>query len=364
MKAVVLSKQQKWLRFLLPVPVGMVVYVMILLVFDTLDQLGANFFSQEVVVTILFSFILMELLRIALNAIERRYPLALTMARDDEQTNVFKVSSQSLRIYLIPLLALLIAIVIISLLVSVYYSFVLLISDYRTELIVFNGVYGVVAILYAIIHVSNSFLAVHKQIHYRQEKELRKGMETDLEKFKMQINPQLLYDGLESLISIVHAEPRMAEQFVNQLSKIYRYNLDHRHAELVDLAKELELSRCLLHLLNIKHHKAISFSHQLSDECLGRQIIPCTLSSLIQEVVRRSIVNAYQPLCIRVEQRDDVLLLSCNHNPKIGLNGDGEWDLSLINKAYAFFTDQRQLEVTYHNQYLHITIPLFDIEEE
>ncbi|WP_439184362.1 histidine kinase [Carboxylicivirga taeanensis] len=364
MKGLAINKQQKWLRFLLPFPVGVVVYVLILLVFDTLNQFSSNFFSQEVAVTIVLAFILMEALRTLLNAIDKRFPLVSELPFDNEEAHGVSGITHSLRIVLIPLVSLLISVMIITPLVSIYFYSVLIISDFNTELVVFNGVYGIVAILYGIIHVSTSFLAVHKQIHYRQEKELRRGMESDLEKFKMQINPQLLYEGLENLISIVHAQPRMAEQFINQLSKIYRYNLDHRHVELVELKKELELSKTLLYLLNVKHNNAIMLELNLTEESLHRQVIPCTISVLIQELVNRTIINEFQPLHICLEIKDGELYLVSRHNPKIGLNGSAEWNLSLINNAHAFLNDNKQLKVVQNQQYLHINIPLFEIEEE
>jgi len=364
MKTITISKQQRWLRFLLPFPIGVVVYILILLVFDSLEQFSSNFFSQEVAVTIFLSFALIETQRVLLNAVDRRFPLQIRLLNIEEEEQVkAKWTNHSLRIILVPLISLLFSLIVISLLVGIYFSFVLMISDFNTELIVFNAVYGIVAILYSIIHVSTSFLAVHKQIHYKQEKELRKGMETDLEKFKMQINPNLLYDGLENLISIVHVEPKLAEQFVNHLSKIYRYNLDNRHVELVDLKKELELSVSLLHLLNVRHKDAIVFKYNLPDDWFAHQIIPCTISTLIQEVVNRSIVNAFQPINIQLNKVGDQLVFCCDNNPKISLNGESTWNLSLINKAYSFYNNQ-QLEITHNNQQINIIIPLFEIEEE
>ncbi len=358
-----ISKQQKWLRFLLPFPIGVVVYILILLVFDSLEQFGSNFFSQEVAITIFLSFVLLETQRLLLNATDRRFPLKMQIISGEEECVPTKSVNHSLRIVLVPLISVLFSLILISLLVSIYFSFVLSISDFYTELIVFNAVYSIVAILYSIIHVSTSFLAVHKQIHYKQEKELRKGMETDLEKFKMQINPKLLYDGLENLISIVHVDPKLAEQFVGHLSKIYRYNLDNRHVELVDLKYELDLSSSLLHLLNVQHKNMISFTYNLPDDWFEHQVIPCTISTLIQEVVNKSIINSFQAINISLNMVGDKLVFICNDNPRIGFNGESTWNLSLINKAYSFFNNQ-QLEIVRNNQQLHINIPLFEIEEE
>ncbi len=363
MKVNIIDKQQKWLRFLLPFPIGIIAYILILLVFDSLAQLGTNFFSQEVAITIFLAFLLLEGQRLLLNAIDKYFPIPIS--KEDAVSSMLgqKMPSHSLRIFIVSLLSVLFAIILISAVVSIYFSMILLIRDYTSELIVFIGVYGILAILYAIIHVSTSFLAIHKQIHYRQEKELRKGMESDLEKFKMQINPQLLYDGLENLISIVHSQPKLAEQFVNHLSRIYRYNLDNRHVELVDLKQELQLTTSLLHILNVKHNNAIEFKHQLPEDWYQQQIIPGTISTLIQEAVGRSIINEYQPMIIQLKQVDGTLVFSCANNPKIALNGKSKWNISHINKAYAFFNGNK-LEIEQNNQQLNINIPLFEIEEE
>lgn len=360
--------QNKWLRFLLPIPVGITVYVLILLIFDSLQQLADNFFSQEVMITIVLSFILLESQRVFLKLIDKKYPLklnhsAIESTSEESESEAAQPFAQSLRIIVIPFASLIFSVVIITPLVWAYFSYLLELVGFSTELIVFNAVFGIVAIIFSMIHVSSSFLAVHKQIHYIREKELRKNLEHDLEKFKLQINPELLYDSLENLISIVHTDTKAADQYIDHLSRIYRYTLDARKIELVTLEQEIAQSYSLLYLLNLKHKGAIHFNHQLSEERLLHQVVPGTLPTLINETVKRTIVNELQPIEINLKEENQNLKYCCTNNPKINFEHHQEWQLSLLNKAYQFFSEKK-LDVYHNNTTIQVTIPTFEIEEE
>jgi len=360
------STLNKWLRFLLPIPTGIIVYILILLVFDTLDQLGSHFFSDEVVVTIVFSFIVLELQRIALNIVDKRFPVKIHQS-ESEETNedesTIKPNSASSRIIIIPLFSLLLSVIVISILVIIYFTYGLGLKDFYRELVVFNGVFGIVSVVYAIIHVSTTFLAVNKQIHYIREKELRKSLEHDLENYKLQINPQLLYDSLENLISIVKHDKKMAETIINQLSNIYRYILDTRHIELVKISEELKNLNSLLYILNIKYNGALRLTDTLNTESKQKQIVPGTISTLVIELCKRSIINPYQPLEIKLSSEDNLLLFNSGNNPKITLDGLNHWNLNQLNKAYDFFSSHRP-NISENDHEVNISIPLFEIEEE
>ena len=359
------STLNKWLRFLLPIPTGIIVYILILLVFDTLNQLGSHFFSDEVAITIIFSFILLEVQRLVLNYTLHKYPIKIldTSINESEQNETTKTSGASTRIIIISLISLIISIVIISILVFLYFTYVLQLTDIQRELIVFNGVFGIVSVVYAIIHVSTSFLETNKQINYIREKELRKSLEHDLENYKLQINPQLLYDSLENLISIVKQDKKMAESIIQHLSGIYRYILDTRHIELVSVAEELRNLNSLIYILNIKHNGAIRITDALDDECNGMQIIPGTISTLLTEVCNRSIINQYQPLEVNLSGVDKHLIFKATNNPKITQESLNHWNINHLNKAYDYFSSQRP-EIFEEDKEININIPLFEIEEE
>nr|WP_321451191.1 histidine kinase [uncultured Carboxylicivirga sp.] len=360
------SNLNKWLRFLLPIPTGIIVYILILLVFDTLNQLGSHFFSNEVVVTIIFSFILLEIQRLILNYTDKRFPINLINQTEEENQNnetLLKAPGASNRIIIIPLFSLLVSIIIITTLVTLYYTYGLGLSDFNHELIVFNGVFGIVSVVYSIIHVSTSFLAVNKQLNYIREKELRKSLEHDLENYKLQINPQLLYDSLENLISVVKHDKKMAETIINHLSGIYRYVLDTRHIELVSVADELKNLNSLIYILNYKYNGTIHITDAIDENCNYNQIVPGTIATLLTELCNRSIINQYQPLEINLSSYNQHLLLKASNNPRIILENQAGWNINHLNRAYDYFGSERPV-INNKNDEVHINIPLFEIEEE
>ncbi|TAJ09736.1 histidine kinase [Marinilabiliaceae bacterium JC017] len=363
--------QNNWLRLLIPIPVGMVVYTLILLVFDSLNQLSENFFSREAMVTILFTYLLLEGQRLFLLFIEKHFPLQskkLTTLTTESDT-IPDLPNKKRRSYtgtiLIQLFAsLLFSIALISIVVSIYYRFYLGFIGYHTELIVFNAVFAIVSIVYNMIHSSTHFLAFHSQILYLKEMELRKSLEHDLERFKLQINPSLLYQSLENLIAIVHSDPKLAENYIDHLSRIYRYTLDARQNELVCVSQELKIVDSLLLLLNVKYQGALSFDYSLNTIVKNKQIVPGTLQLLIQQAIERNIISGMQPLIIKLENgAEDHINFSFNDNEKLTLNESSQINLNHINKAYAFFSN-KTLTHTIKSNKVHIEIPVFEVEEE
>lgn len=66
-----------------------------------------------------------------------------------------------------------------------------------------------------------------------------------LENLKNQLNPHFLFNNLSVLSSLVYQNQDKAVDFINELSKVYRYVLDSKNAELVNLQRRVRFSRTL-----------------------------------------------------------------------------------------------------------------------
>jgi len=126
------------------------------------------------------------------------------------------------------------------------------------------------------------FLNQQNQIKLSKEDNKRKELEYQLESFKNIVNPQLLYTNLETLITLIHKDKDVAEEFVDRLSMVYRYMLTNRNNELVELNQELHALENLLYLLNEKYNQNISFNAQVDEEYMSKQIIPGALQLLTE----------------------------------------------------------------------------------
>src|SRR5205823_11581550 len=62
------------------------------------------------------------------------------------------------------------------------------------------------------------------------------------ESLKQQLNPHFLFNSLTSLSSLILQDQKVAKQFLDQMSKIYRYILKNRDNELVPLIEDVKLA--------------------------------------------------------------------------------------------------------------------------
>ncbi len=66
------------------------------------------------------------------------------------------------------------------------------------------------------------------------------NLQSQFETLKNQVNPHFLFNSLNVLNSLISLDPELAEKFTGQLSKIYRYVLEHKSEDVVPLSTEMD----------------------------------------------------------------------------------------------------------------------------
>ena len=92
----------------------------------------------------------------------------------------------------------------------------------------------------------------------------KQNLAHQLEIFNNEINPDLLFQSLETLIPLVHHDPGTAENFVDRLATVYRYILDNRKKELVSVEEEIQASKNLIYLFKEKY--PVQLNYELKNE--------------------------------------------------------------------------------------------------
>src|SRR5688572_4742224 len=89
---------------------------------------------------------------------------------------------------------------------------------------------------------------------------------------KNQLNPHFLFNALTSLNSLIFENQQLASDFLQQLSKVYRYVLQHKEKETVSVLTELDFIKHYIYLLKIRFKDAIEFNIELGDEIKMKEI--------------------------------------------------------------------------------------------
>jgi two-component system LytT family sensor kinase len=105
-----------------------------------------------------------------------------------------------------------------------------------------------------------------------------------------QLNPHFFFNSLTSLNSLIHKDQHLASEFLQQLSKVYRYMLDNKTKELVTLRAEVSFLENYIQLLKTRFGKGIEVNINLTNEADTKLIVPVSLQIMIENAVKHNII--------------------------------------------------------------------------
>jgi two-component system, LytTR family, sensor kinase len=336
-------------RLFFPPVYGLLVYVLVLLIFDSIQQLEENFFSEEALLCIGLTYALSESLRLVLLAINRIFP-------------EFRSVQRRIFIYLAANLSC--SLLVITLGVSAYFVWVLGYPSFQTELLTLNSIFLVSTVLYTLVYFGIYYLHHFNQRRLEQEKKMREKMEFQVNALKTDVNPQLLYASLETLIQVLHHDPDEADAFIHDLSKIYRYALENKKRDMVPVAAEIEAARNIVKLYNYIHQNRIKLNFKASTiftELDQKLLLPGTLQKLVEHAINRSLITQHTPLQLYLRlESEQTLSFRYELHERLLISGLNPSPLPELTRAYGFYTD-RPLECTQEDNQVAVFIPLLAV---
>ncbi|MDP2334883.1 MAG: histidine kinase [Bacteroidota bacterium] len=205
--------------------------------------------------------------------------------------------------------------------------------------------------------VSNAimFFKNWKEAAVQQEKLKREQLALQYETLKGQVSPHFLFNNLNSLTSLIHTNPEKAIDFVKKLSEVYRYVLDQKDHELVDLETELKFLESYIFLQKIRFETNLDVQIDVNPE--NFKVIPLSVQMLVENAIKHNEISDKKPLQIRVFSSDDQYLTVENRlQKKTGSEGTGS-GIQNISDRYEFFTD-RKVIISFNSERFRISIPL------
>lgn len=190
----------------------------------------------------------------------------------------------------------------------------------------------------------------------------RQNVESQLESLRNQVNPHFLFNSLNTLIYLIPEHPAKAVNFVQKLSKVYRYVLESRDAKVIPMAEEMTFLSSYLFLL--KERFGENLCVRISDLSAYTQaaIIPLSLQMLIENAIKHNIISTECPLCIEVFVENAHLVVRNNLQRKNQVMDSTGIGLQNIRDRYRILT-QLPVEVITSAQYFTVALPLLSLQE-
>ena len=162
----------------------------------------------------------------------------------------------------------------------------------------------VIGLMITAIFQAANFLNVWKISLVETEKYKNAQLAAQYQTLNSQVNPHFLFNSLNVLSTLVKKDPEKAENFIQQLSNVYRNILDVRNEELISMKQELETLEAFFFLIKTRFGERIHIDIQITpkeDEYLA----PLSLQMLVENAVKHNVATLKNPLKIQIYEENN-----------------------------------------------------------
>jgi two-component system, LytTR family, sensor kinase len=177
------------------------------------------------------------------------------------------------------------------------------------------------------------------------------------ESLKSQIDPHFLFNSLNVLTSLIGENPKLAEKFTTKLSKVYRYVLEQKNKDLIELDEELHFAKTYMELLTMRFENAVTFEIPEKASDSEYKILPLSLQLLLENTIKHNVVSEENPLKVTIREENGYLVVSNNFNPKTILENGTKIGLKNIIDRYHLIT-LKKVVVEKNNENFIVKLPL------
>lgn len=174
---------------------------------------------------------------------------------------------------------------------------------------------------------------------------------------KNQVNPHFLFNTLTSLDGLIKSNSSLASDFVQHLSKVYRYVLEHKENEIVSIQEELDFMEHYISLLTIRHKSALEILIDISKDGKEKGIVMVTLQMLIDNAIKHNMLQSSSPLVIRIYDDDGYLHVRNNKQLKRQIDHSNKQGLLQLQQLYGYLSD-RSLLIKDEPGFFEVNLPL------
>ena len=224
------------------------------------------------------------------------------------------------------------------------------VSQYLAKLVL--GIWMIVGMYEAIYQ---QFLL--KETQKQKNELLRMQMQQQLDNLKGKVNPHFLFNSLNTLSSLIYIDPAKAEQFVEELSAVYRYMLKNNEDDLATLKEEIDFINSYFILIKIRFADGISTSVDVDQELNNYKLPAISLQILVENAIKHNIISKSEPLHISLSTQNETLVVSNNLQKKPQTLGSEKMGLNYIISKYAL-VNKKGVEIDEGQEYFTVRLPL------
>lgn len=202
--------------------------------------------------------------------------------------------------------------------------------------------------------LSTAYLVIFLVNRYRDEEIVL--LQAKLRNLSLQTNNHFIFNSFSTLSGLIHDSPAEAEEFLQGLSKIYRYLVVNGEKNVVDIKDEMSFARDYAGLVS-KRYSGISIEIDPRLFSCSGFVCPVSIQGLIENAVKHNRHGTGNSLRISVRLSDNYILVSNNVLPREDDIPDTGIGLVSLVERYRIFTE-KPVQIKGNKQEFEVSVPI------
>jgi two-component system, LytTR family, sensor histidine kinase AlgZ len=124
--------------------------------------------------------------------------------------------------------------------------------------------------------------------------------QAELAALRARTDPHFLFNSLNAIAALVHADPELAERTIERVAELLRYTLATGKERLVPLARELAITRDYFEIERARFGDRVTFAVDVADGAAERLVPPLAVQVLVENAILHAAQRSAAPVAIAV----------------------------------------------------------------
>jgi two-component system, LytTR family, sensor kinase len=157
-----------------------------------------------------------------------------------------------------------------------------------------------VNIIFETLYEADYIFSKYKESVAERETMEQLSISEEFDTLKNQVNPHFLFNCFNTLSSLITVDKELAEKFLDELSKVYRYLLRSNEEGVSTVENEIKFIQSYFKLLQTRHGEAVKLNIQIDKRYEPYLVPSLTLQLLVENVVKHNALSKNKPLVIDI----------------------------------------------------------------
>lgn len=185
--------------------------------------------------------------------------------------------------------------------------------------------------------------------------------ENELKLLRSQIDPHFLFNNLNTLDSLIDSDSEKAKEYINRLSLIYRYLIQTKDAEVMELSKEIQFAENYIFLIETRFGNDYKFTIEKEANLTDKFIPTGALQALLENVVKHNKAKNKSVQTTITIKKD---WLTVNNTKSVNPNNESlGTGLQNLQTRYELLSDKK-VDIKNANSRFVVSIPIINLSEE